>query len=204
MTHRFLTAREQAECLSPWLRRAADDSHVTVYHGTDNDAAESILRDGFRPGWGGHSYFTTHPQSASSYGDALLGVDLPRDVYERSERHQWSGDETVMPRQEDMASLRPRRIIDPPRIPLGDSAPVHPKLYRQNDQGGWDEGTPADDLPHHVDEESLETYRSLPDWPAGTFDDGVGTYWDVDFGDGPRPVHQRHLHSGYEGDHATH
>lgn len=170
----------------------------TVYHGTDPESAQSILQNGFSPGgWGGKAFFSTEPQDAASYGDSLLSVDIPDDEWERTERHPWMHHETaeVDPHRLQELGIKPRLLDEVPRRPLT-GPPVWPKVYRKNNDQTWQEGRPVDQVARQIDtDEDLTQMRDVPDWPKGTFDAGAGTYWDVDFGDGPTPVHQRDLYT---------
>lgn len=170
----------------------------TVYHGTDPENAQSILQNGFSPsGWGGKTFFSTEPQDAASYGDSLLSVDIPNDEWERTDRHPWMHHETaeVDPHRLQELGIKPRLLDEVPRRPLT-GPPVWPKVYRKNNDQTWQEGRPVDQVARQIDtDEDLTQMRDVPDWPKGTFDAGAGTYWDVDFGDGPTPVHQRDLYT---------
>ena len=122
--------------------------------------------------------------------------------------HIWfdpQGDDDLYAAPLDMGSELGRRVDEVmQRYPF---APVDSKrgpdgslpgrfVYRRRGDGRWERGTADDPVPRMVDDENyLSQMRALPDWAPGTFDDGVGHYWDVDFGDGPKPVHQRRLHA---------
>ena len=186
---------EQSRDKSPMPKRFA---MPTVYHGTDPESAQSILQNGFSPGgWGDKSFFSTEPQDAASYGESLLSVDIPDDEWERTERHPWMHHETaeIDPHRLQELGIKPRLLDEVPHRPLT-GPPVWPKVYRKNPDQTWQEGRPVDQVARQIDtDDDLTQMRGVPDWPKGTFDAGTGTYWDVDFGDGPIPVHQRDLYT---------
>lgn len=186
---------EQSRDKSPMPKRFA---MPTVYHGTDPKSAQSILQNGFSPGgWGDKSFFSTEPQDAASYGESLLSVDIPDDEWERTERHPWMHHETaeIDPHRLQELGIKPRLLDEVPHRPLT-GPPVWPKVYRKNPDQTWQEGRPVDQVARQIDtDDDLTQMRGVPDWPKGTFDAGTGTYWDVDFGDGPIPVHQRDLYT---------
>lgn len=186
---------EQSRDKSPMPKRFA---MPTVYHGTDPESAQSILQNGFSPGgWGDKSFFSTEPQDAASYGESLLSVDIPDDEWERTERHPWMHHETaeIDPHRLQELGIKPRLLDEVPHRPLT-GPPVWPKVYRKNPDQTWQEGRPVDQVARQIDtDDDLTQMRGVPDWPKGAFDAGTGTYWDVDFGDGPTPVHQRDLYT---------
>lgn len=53
---RIITAREQAEMLSPWRREAADDGYMDLVHYTPDYNVQSIMDNGFRAGRGEGGY----------------------------------------------------------------------------------------------------------------------------------------------------
>ena len=82
-----------------------------------------------------------------------------------------------------------------PFKPVEDWSAAPRYVWRKNPgTSRWERGRNGDGSPHIVDDEDyLAQVRALPDWPAGTFDAGVGNYYDADFGQGMRPYHQREL-----------
>lgn len=96
-----------------------DDSSDTIrlYHHTNADAADAIVRDGFTPTYtslgrdsisdeykaseGQYGFFTRDPGAAAGYGDRIVAVDVPRDVVDVD---PWSGHTRV--RVEDLADAQ--------------------------------------------------------------------------------------------------
>ena len=79
-----------------------------------------------------------------------------------------------------------------------DGGPTTDHVFRRHPQTGeWQRGkVDHSSSPHFVDNEDyLQQMKALPDFKPGTFDHGTGTYFDVDFGDGPQLTHERLLHA---------
>lgn len=87
-----------------------------------------------------------------------------------------------------------RLVQSHPYQPI-DGAPSTRYVFRKHPETGrWQRGIPDHGTPHVVDtDDYLEQMRQH--FPPGTFDDGLGNYYDVDFGNGFGPVHQRRLHA---------
>ncbi len=84
-----------------------------------------------------------------------------------------------------------------PYKPVG-GAPTTDHVFRRHPEtGDWQRGKLDQSAPPHLidDDDYLQQMKGLPDFKPGTFDEGTGTYFDVDFGDGPSPIHQRLLHA---------
>ena len=186
----------------PEYRRWKNDNFSSG--GGDDGGTEEDMVEGFESGatfppveitTNGHGALLTDGNHRVNTADMLSHPAL--DSYIHYDPHQY--DDNDMADDVDPHSELGRHIDSLVQNhhykPIGDQAPTTTHVFRRHPETGrWQRGVrDGADPPQYVD--TPDYLDQMKQQVPGFRDQGLGTYWDVDWGNGPEPTNGRHLHA---------
>ena len=120
------------------------------------------------------------------------------DTYIHYDPHQYDGGDLTdtVDANSELGRHIDKLVQNHPYKPLDNTAPTTKYVFRQHPETGrWQRGTVYDRAspPPHVD--TPEYLEQMKQQVPGFKDQGLGTYWDVDWGNGPESTNGRLLHA---------
>ncbi len=90
--------------------RTSEEDMRICFHGTNKDAAEKILTEGFNVG----TYFARHLEDALEFGgDSVFCVDFPKDEFDLPDDWQFHVDKKIPPNQiKRLTEYSPKIILN--------------------------------------------------------------------------------------------
>lgn len=172
--------------------------------GGDEGSSEEDLVEGFESGakfppveitTNGHGALLSDGNHRVNVADMMSHPAL--DSYIHYDPHQYDDDDltdAVDPHSELGRHIN-KLVQNHPYKPIGDEAPTTRHVFRRHPETGkWQRGVrDGADPAQYVD--TPDYLEQMKQQVPGFQDQGLGTYWDVDWGNGPEPTNSRFLHA---------